>query len=253
MESPSASMLAHQHFSRPASLCTTTAMTDFAELSVSPISHPEAEAEDGCSIMEKMLWARPSQQAGFKAAQFLPASPSWNICEDAATEDSEITTDVMVRSWAASDSKPRHPKTKQQRSMFKRCSSPVRAVPAPAASSLTESQVDRLTQRLDTLMIWRVLRSARTESSKDLLGNGKAAVTGMEKRFALEKHRPSLRQRRAKRPPALSWDQVEHCLDGGGGAHSALIEGGAWEASDVDANEAEYKKPSAVSFCPLLH
>ncbi|KAJ1484249.1 hypothetical protein T484DRAFT_1948238 [Baffinella frigidus] len=237
----------------------TTAMSDFAELSLSPLSNPEAE--DGCSIMETITWGAPSsQKAGFKAAQFLPIPAAWNMCEDTATEDSKITTDVMARSWAASGVKPGHPKTKQQRSMFKPFSAPVRAASAPAASSFTASQTDRLAQRLDAMMIRSVSHSDRIESCKDPLGNGKAAV----KRFALEKRRPSLRQRRATRPPpALSWDQVEHCLDWGEGVHSALIEGGSWEASDVDASspEAEYKMPSpprssstsAVSFCPLLH
>ncbi|KAJ1485302.1 hypothetical protein T484DRAFT_1746164 [Baffinella frigidus] len=160
----------------------------------------------------------------------------------------------MVRS--ASDLKPGHMKMKHQKSMFKRCSSPpsprtrtMRATSAPAnlsaASSLTAFKTDMLAERLGTLMIRRA-HIARSESCKGLLENGKAEVTGMEKRFALEKRRPSPRLRRSKRPPALSWDQVEHCLDLGGGAHSALIEGGAWEASDVDASspEAEHKMPS---------
>ncbi|KAJ1480860.1 hypothetical protein T484DRAFT_1748440 [Baffinella frigidus] len=133
----------------------------------------------------------------------------------------------IVPSWSASDLKPGHPKTKQQKSIFKRCSLPpshrtwhVRAASAPA-SSVTASQADRLAERLDTLTIRRVSHSACTESCEDLRGNEKTQVTGLEKWFALAKCRPSLRLRRAKRPPpalsCASWDQVEHCLDRGEG------------------------------------
>jgi len=80
-----------------------------------------------------------------------------------------------------------------------------------------------------------------------LLGKRKAAVTGRVKRFALEESRPSLRRRAKARPPALSWDQVEHTLDKGAQEYSALIEDGVGQACDVDASSPvdEYEMPSA--------
>ncbi|KAJ1466440.1 hypothetical protein T484DRAFT_1988183 [Baffinella frigidus] len=146
----------------------------------------------------------------------------------------------IVCSWSQPGLKPgRHPKTKPQKSMFKQFSPPSStrtgivssaSVPAEqsAVSSLTASQADRLAERLGTLTLIRGSHCARTESCKD---------TGRVKRFAREKLRPSLRLRRAKRlPPSLSWEHVEHCLDRGGRTHSALIEGGAGEGSNVDAS-----------------
>ncbi|KAJ1487682.1 hypothetical protein T484DRAFT_1744885 [Baffinella frigidus] len=87
----------------------------------------------------------------------------------------------------------RHPKTrKSKKSIFKQCSSDS----SPRTGNV--SKADSLAERLGTLM---------------LLGHGKAAVTGRVKRFALEKGRPSLLGRAKRRPPALSWDQVEPSLD----------------------------------------
>ncbi|KAJ1469420.1 hypothetical protein T484DRAFT_1982349, partial [Baffinella frigidus] len=184
-----------------------------------------------------------------------------------SSEDGEGGDARMVCSWLPPGLKAgRHPKTKQHKSMFKQLSSPslprtglvlAAFVPAEqsAASSLTASQADRLAERLGTLTVRRVSHCARTESCKD---------TGRVKRFAPEKLRPSLRLRRAKRsPPALSWEHVEHCLDQGGRTHSALIEGGAGEGSDVDASSPveENEMPSAPrststsssAFCQFGH
>ncbi|KAJ1465119.1 hypothetical protein T484DRAFT_1866340 [Baffinella frigidus] len=103
--------------------------------------------------------------------------------------------------------------------MFKQCSGNESPRPAAAASC----QADGLAERLGALM---------------LLGKGKEAVTGKVKRFALEKGRPSLLRRAKRRPPALSWDQVEQTLDEGGQRHSGLIEDADVEGSPpVDEQE----------------
>jgi len=142
-----------------------------------------------------------------------------------AAGEKEVGGDAgMVRSWSPLG---KAVKMRQHKSMFKQFPHRVASVSshkAPAgqaaASSCTFSQdADSLAERLGTLMVSRVSLSS-SGSCKELLGNrfslpapGKGAGA---KRFALEKRRPSLRLRREKSPPpSLSFDQVEHSLDGG--------------------------------------
>ncbi|KAJ1482184.1 hypothetical protein T484DRAFT_1898190 [Baffinella frigidus] len=83
----------------------------------------------------------------------------------------------------------RHPKTRQNKSMFKLSSEF-----SPRTENVSSQADDSLAERLGALM---------------LLGKGKATETGRVKRFSRGKGRTSLLRRAKRPPPALSWDQVE--------------------------------------------